>query len=247
MDASIDYKRLPNHIAIIMDGNGRWAKTRGLPRLAGHRRGAEAVDEVITAAREIGIRYVTLYAFSMENWNRPSHEIAGLMVLLKDFLVRKRQKLVSNEIRLEAIGDTNRLPSSVLKELEDTMVLTSGLSRMTLTLALSYSGRDEILRAVHRVMKDRASGRLQDDFLSAEQFASFLDTCETPDPDLLIRTSGEARISNFLLWQMAYTEIYFTETLWPDFGRRELLDAITEFQRRERRFGKTSEQLHIAK
>ena len=244
---TIDYKRLPNHIAIIMDGNGRWAKSKGLPRLAGHRKGAEAVDELITTCREIGIRYVTLYAFSMENWNRPSHEIAGLMALLKDFLVRKRQKLVANEIRLEVIGDTSRLPSAVMKELEDTMVLTSGLSRMTLTLALSYSGRDEILRAIHRVIKDRTSGRMQDDFISAEQFASYLDTCEIADPDLLIRTSGEARISNFMLWQMAYTEIYFTETLWPDFGRKELLAALTEYQTRERRFGKTSEQLHVAK
>lgn len=243
MDDVIDYTRLPRHVAIIMDGNGRWARARGLPRLAGHRQGAEAVDTVTTACREIGIRYLTVYAFSMENWSRPSHEIAGLMALLKDFLVSKRPKLIANEIRLEAIGDLDRLPPKVARELEETRTLTEDLSRMTLTLALSYSGRDEILRAVHRILHDRVSGRFKDDFLSSEQFASYLDTSELPDPDLLIRTSGEDRISNFLLWQIAYTEIYITPTLWPDFGRAELLDAIREYQSRERRFGRTSEQI----
>jgi undecaprenyl diphosphate synthase len=240
-----DLKKLPQHIAIIMDGNGRWAKERGLPRIEGHRRGSEVVDEIVTASRDLGVRYLTLYAFSMENWARPKDEIAALMALLKDFLINKRPKLLKNEIRLLSIGDVERLPADVLKTLRETEEATRGLDKMFLILALSYSARDEIVRVVNELLKEKERGDFRDNFISVERFSDYLDTAGIPDPDLLIRTSGERRISNFLLWQSAYTELYFCETLWPEFNREELVRAIGEYQRRERRFGKTSEQIAI--
>ncbi len=228
-----------------MDGNGRWARTKGLPRIEGHRRGSEVVDEIVTACREIGVRTLTLYAFSMENWARPKDEIVALMALLKEFLVSKREKLLKNEIRLVSIGDVERLPADVLNVLRETEEMTRHLDKMVLNLALSYSARDEIVRAVNQLLKEKERGEFRDDYISVERFSEYLDTSGMPDPDLLIRTSGERRISNFLLWQSAYTELYFSETLWPEFGRQELFKAIGEYQTRERRFGLISEQLHV--
>ena len=238
-----DLKKLPQHIAIIMDGNGRWARGRGLHRIEGHRRGSEVVDEIVTASRELGIRYLTLYAFSMENWARPKDEITALMALLKEFLIIKRKKLLKNEIRLLSIGDIERLPPPVLQVLRETEEVTRHFDKMFLILALSYSARDEIVRAVHSLLKEKESGEFQDNFISVKRFSDYLDTASVPDPDLLIRTSGERRISNFLLWQSAYTELYFSETLWPDFTQEELFKAIKEYQSRERRFGRVSEQV----
>ena len=236
-----DLKKLPQHIAVIMDGNGRWARERGLPRVEGHRRGSEVVEEIVTTCRDLGIRYLTLYAFSMENWARPKDEITALMALLKEFLIIKREKLLKNEIRLLSIGDTERLPPPVLAVLRETEEATRHLDKMFLILALSYSARDEIVRAVHALLKEKESGEFRDNFISVERFSEYLDTAGAPDPDLLIRTSGERRISNFLLWQSAYTELYFSETLWPDFTREELFKAIHEYQSRERRFGRVPE------
>lgn len=237
-----DLKKLPQHIAIIMDGNGRWAGQKGLPRVEGHRRGSEVVDEIVTASRDLGIRYLTLYAFSMENWARPKDEITALMALLQEFLISKRPKLMQHEIRLASIGDVERLPPSVLATLRETEELTRSNDKMLLLLALSYSGKDEIVRAINELLKEKENGAFQDNFISMEQFAKYLDTAGVPDPDLLIRTSGERRISNFLLWQNAYAELYFTDVLWPDFGKEEFYKAIAEYQTRERRFGKVSDQ-----
>lgn len=242
---SPDLKKLPQHISIIMDGNGRWAKSRGLPRIEGHRRGSEVVDHIVTECRGLGIRYLTLYAFSMENWARPKDEITALMFLLKEFLISKREKLVKNEIRLLSIGDIERLPPDVLKILKDTEELTSGFDKMCLILALSYSARDEIVRAVNSILKEKEKGSFRDDFISVERFSEYLDTSGIPDPDLMIRTSGEHRISNFLLWQSAYSELYFSDVPWPDFDKNHLIHAIEEYQGRERRFGKISEQIAV--
>lgn len=243
---SLDYKNLPQHVAIIMDGNGRWAKQRNLPRIAGHRQGSEVVEEIVEACRELGIPYLTLYAFSMENWARPKNEIDALMALLREFLVMKRPKLIKNEIRLETIGDESRLPNSVLNELNETKRQTAHLNRMTLVLALSYGARDEITRAINQLLREKEQGTLKDDFISVEQLGQYLDTRSLPDPDLLIRTSGESRISNFLLWQVAYSELIFTETLWPDFHKEDFLKTLEDYQRRERRFGQTSDQLRAS-
>jgi len=240
---NLDLKKLPQHIAIIMDGNGRWARERGLHRVEGHRQGSETVDEIVTACRELGIRYVTLYAFSMENWARPKDEIAALMALLKEFLIIKREKMLKNQIRLVSIGDVERLPEPVLTTLRETEAKTQDCDRMVLVLALSYGGRDELTRAVNTLLKEKEDGKFRDNFISVDLFSRYLDTSGMPDPDLLIRTSGESRVSNFLPWQLAYSELYFTDTLWPDFHREELYKAITEYQRRERRFGLTSEQV----
>ncbi len=238
-----DLKKLPQHIAIIMDGNGRWARERGLHRVEGHRRGSEVVDDVVTTCRTLGIRYLTLYAFSMENWARPKDEISALMALLKEFLISKREKLVKNEIRLLTIGDVDRLPTDVLEVLKQTEELTRHFDKMFLILALSYSARDEIVRAVNELLKEKDKGQYKDNFISVERFSDYLDTASIPDPDLLIRTSGERRISNFLLWQSAYTELYFSDIHWPAFDKEELFKAIGEYQKRERRFGRISEQI----
>ena len=241
---NFELKKVPQHIAIIMDGNGRWAQLKGLSRIEGHRRGMDRVDDIVAFCRELGIRYLTLYAFSMENWGRPKVEIEALMFLLKEMLVTKREKLSKNEVRLVATGDLERLPPDVLQTLRETEEMTQQFNKLVLNLALSYSGRDEIIRAVNCLLKEKETGRLRDSFISVDRFSDYLDTAGIPDPDLVIRTSGEFRLSNFLLWQSAYSELYFTDTPWPDFGREALTAALEEYQRRERRFGRTSEQIH---
>jgi len=240
----IDKENLPRHIAIIMDGNGRWAKKKSLNRISGHIKGVDTVREVVTACRELGIKVLTLYAFSMENWRRPQDEVAALMGLLKEYLLKEREEMVQNNIRLCAIGRLEDLPLDVLDALRETMKKTEHCNGMILNLALSYGGRSEILHAVQGIISDFKKGEINPDQINQQRFSQYLWTWGIPDPDLLIRTSGEFRISNFLLWQIAYTELYVTETLWPDFDRKELLKAIADYQSRERRFGLTSEQLN---
>ncbi|RLB41436.1 MAG: isoprenyl transferase [Deltaproteobacteria bacterium] len=233
----LDKSKLPVHVAIIMDGNGRWAKKQGLPRVQGHRKGADTVREVVKASREIGIKWLTLYAFSEENWKRSEMEINALMNLLERFLKGELEEMLKNGIRLRAIGRLYKLPSSTKKLLSQTIRQTSQGTEMTLTLALSYGGRQEILDAVRKIGSMVEKGQLRAEHIGEAHLASALYDPEMPEPDLLIRTSGEYRISNFLLWEIAYTELYITPTLWPDFSREEYLKAIAEFQRRERRFG----------
>jgi undecaprenyl diphosphate synthase len=240
---NIDKTRLPAHIAIIMDGNGRWAAKNSLVRIAGHKAGVKAVRDVVTASRELGIRYLTLYAFSVENWLRPNSEVNALMRLLREFLKKELKTMLDNDIRLISIGNYDALPQIVRKDLLETIEKTSQNSGMVLNLALSYSGRDEILRATRLILEAFRKGKLSSEELNQQLFSNYLYTTDIPDPDLLIRTSGEYRISNFLLWQTAYTEFYFTDVLWPDFRRKHLFDAIVDYQRRERRFGLISEQL----
>jgi undecaprenyl diphosphate synthase len=240
----IDKDKIPHHIAIIMDGNGRWAKKKSLNRISGHIKGVDAVREVVTACRELGIKVLTLYAFSMENWKRPKDEVKALMELLKTYLLKEAEEMVQNNIRLCAIGRLEDLPSDVQKTLRETMKKTNQCDGMILNLALSYGGRSEILYAVQGILSDLQNRKIKLKDLTPQRFSQYLWTRGIPDPDLLIRTSGEFRISNFLLWQVAYTELYVTETLWPDFDRRELLKAIADYQSRERRFGLTSEQLN---
>jgi undecaprenyl diphosphate synthase len=228
---------LPKHVAIIMDGNGRWAAQRHLPRIAGHREGISAVQEVVTVAREVGIEFLTLYAFSNENWNRPTMEVSQLMRLLGFYLKKELDSLMENKVRLVAIGQIDRLPKPVIRLLQTVEEKTRHNRGMTLVLALSYSGRADLIDAVRNVVDavQKKTILLQD--LSEETFADYLHTQAIPDPDLMIRTSGEVRISNFFLWQLAYTELYFTKTLWPDFRRKALLMALLDYQSRERRFG----------
>jgi len=240
----IGSEKLPQHIAIIMDGNGRWAKKKLLNRISGHMKGVDAVREVVTTCRELGIKILTLYAFSIENWRRPKGEVKALMGLLNDYLVREREKMIKNNIRLSAIGRLDDLPPTVQATLRETMKMTLPCDGMILNLALSYGGRAEILQAVKGVMSDLREGKVTPEEMTEQRFSQYLWTRGLSDPDLLIRTSGEFRISNFLLWQVAYTELYVTETLWPDFNREELLKAIADYQSRERRFGLTSEQLN---
>lgn len=235
----IDATNLPKHIAITMDGNGRWAKSKGKLRIFGHKNGVKAVRDTVEGAAEIGIKYLTLYAFSSENWNRPEKEVNALMTLLVSAINKETKTLMDNNIRLSTIGDINKLPSKAQKELQEAISKTKDNTRMTLVLALSYSGRGEILIAVKNIIKD---GKEPEEINEAT-FQQYLTTKSVPDPELLIRTSGEYRISNFLLWQIAYSELYFTDTLWPDFRRADLYKAILNYQSRERRFGKTTEQL----
>ena len=242
--AVIDPNKLPRHIAIIMDGNGRWAKKKNLGRISGHLKGVDAVREVVTACRELGIKVLTLYAFSIENWKRPAEEVMALMKLLKEYLIKETEEMIQNNIRLNAIGRLEDLPPDVQDVLKKTMEKTEKCDGMILNLALSYGGRSEILHAIQGILSDFGKGRIQSEEMNIQRFSQYLWTKGLPDPDLLIRTSGELRVSNFLLWQIAYTELYVTETLWPDFDRRELLKAIADYQSRERRFGMTSEQLN---
>lgn len=239
-----DKEKLPRHIAIIMDGNGRWAKKKSLSRISGHIKGVDAVREVVTTCRELGIGVLTLYAFSMENWQRPKEEVEALMSLLRDYLLKESSQMVDNDIRLSAIGRLEDLPAHVRTTLEEVMKQTAGCNGMILNLALSYGGRSEILHAVRGILSDLKEGKIREDEIDLPIFSQYLWTRGLPDPDLLIRTSGEFRISNFLLYQIAYTELYLTETLWPDFNREELLKALAEYQSRERRFGLTSEQIN---
>jgi undecaprenyl diphosphate synthase len=242
-----DRENLPEHIAIIMDGNGRWAQKHALGRIAGHRKGSEAVRRVVRSCRKLGVKYLTLYAFSSENWSRPEEEVSALMNLLVRYLRSEEKELMDNGIRLTAIGNIADLPDRVKKTLQKTMDKTAGNREMTLVLALNYGGRDEILEAVRKALAERDQGKLVTGKLTPELFSSYLYTAGIPDPDLLIRTSGEYRVSNFLLWQTAYTEFFFTDVLWPDFSEEHLTEAISDYQRRERRFGLTSEQLQRKK
>jgi undecaprenyl diphosphate synthase len=234
---SIDSRELPEHVAIIMDGNGRWAKNKGLGRIRGHQQGADAVREIVTLSREIGIRWLTLYAFSEENWKRPAHEVQALMKLLNRFLKSELGEMQENGIRLKTIGRTSSLPKRTRDILLEAMEKTASNSRMTLTLALSYGGRQEILDAVLKIAAQVQQGEITLDEITEEVVSDALYTSGMPDPDLLIRTSGEYRVSNFLLWQISYSEIYITPTLWPDFGKNEFMAAIRDYQRRDRRFG----------
>jgi undecaprenyl diphosphate synthase len=229
-------------VAVIMDGNGRWATQRGLPRVDGHRMGIRSVRSIVECARELGISHLTLYAFSSENWGRPEIEVTTLMGLLRDFLFKELPELSRQRIRLNVIGETGRLPGYVREALRHTMSATESNDEMTLSLALSYAGRNELVRAARRVAEDAVAGRIAPDDITEEAFAARLDTAGMPDPDLVIRTSGEIRVSNFLLWQAAYAEYVFTDVLWPDFGKAEFLQALDEYSRRRRRFGLTSEQ-----
>ena len=240
----IDREKLPSHIAIIMDGNGRWARKKFLNRISGHMKGVDAVREVVTACRELGIKALTLYAFSEENWKRPKEEVTALMGLLKKYLLKEQAEMLKNQIRLSVIGRMEDLPPAVQKTLIETIKKTKQCDGMILNLALSYSGRSEILHAVQDILSDFEKGRIRKEEIDPKRFSQYLWTRDIPDPDLLIRTSGECRISNFLLWQIAYTELYVTDTLWPDFDREELLKAIADYQSRERRFGMTSEQIN---
>jgi undecaprenyl diphosphate synthase len=239
----LDKARLPQHVAIIMDGNGRWAKLRGKSRIEGHRRGKTSVRAIVEMSRKIGIRYLSLYAFSTENWFRPHDEVDALMGLLEQYLAGERAKMMRYGIRLVTIGNRSRLPASVNSALEETIALTRHNQRMTVILALSYSGRDEIVRMAKRLAHEALERRLDPDDIDEGTVAAYLDSAEVPDPDLLIRTSGEMRISNFYLWQIAYSELYVTPTLWPDFRQTEYLEALLAYQRRRRRFGRTDEQL----
>jgi undecaprenyl diphosphate synthase len=234
----LDASQLPAHVAIIMDGNGRWAKKRLLNRIMGHERGSDTVRTIVRTSREIGIRYLTLYAFSTENWQRPKTEVEALMTLLKRFLKSEKSEMLQNGIRLRVIGQINRLPSGVRKALEETMTATRDNRRMDLILALSYGSRTEIVDMVQALAEKVRQGQIDPQAINAEVIADHLYTREIPDPDLLIRTSGEMRISNFLLWQIAYSEIFVTPTLWPDFSKDELLQILKDFQGRERRYGR---------
>ena len=235
----IDTNNLPKHIAITMDGNGRWAKTKGKFRIFGHKSGVKAVRDTIEGASEIGIDYLTLYAFSTENWNRPKKEVDALMFLLVSTINKETKTLMDNNIKLAAIGDLTALPKKCQEELKESIEKTKNNNRTTLILALSYSSRWEILNAIKQIVKEDITA----DQINEDLFSQYLTTKGVPNPELLIRTSGEQRISNFLLWQIAYSELYFTDVLWPDFRREDLFESIVEYQKRERRFGKTSEQI----
>ena len=239
----IDQNNLPQHIAIIMDGNGRWAKQHAMGRIRGHKKGAQAVRTTVTACREIGIQYLTLFAFSSENWGRPNEEVNALMSLLEDYLDKEASTLQKQEIMLTTIGNIERLYPPVKEKLLEVKKLTEHNDKMVLNLALSYGSRDEIIFAIKKMISDNRKGKLDIDDIDEDTVGRYLYTSNIPDPDLLIRTSGEYRISNFLLWQLAYTELYFTDVLWPDFKKDDLLKAIAVYQRRERRFGLTSEQI----
>jgi len=239
----LDKEKIPEHVAIIMDGNGRWAERHGKARFFGHERGVDSVRIVLKAAGEIGIKYLTLYAFSTENWNRPKKEVDALMELLVHAIEIETEELNKNNVRLSVIGDINSMPVKVRKKLEECMKILDSNTGINLVLALSYSAKWEIVNAVKCLLQESNENKINPEQINNELFESYLNTAKIPDPDMLIRTSGEYRISNFLLWQIAYSELYFTEKLWPDFGAEDLFKAIYDFQNRERRFGKTSEQL----
>ncbi len=239
----IDREKLPVHVAIIMDGNGRWAKNQSKPRVFGHRNGVKAVREVTEAAAELGVRYLTLYAFSTENWNRPAREVGALMSLLVETIRKEVSTMMENDIRLRAIGDIEKLPKHTKSALKEGIDITAGNARMSLILALNYSARWEITRATKMIAQEVSDGNLDWRDIDDQCISNHLATTGIPDPELLIRTSGESRISNFLLWQIAYTELYFSPVFWPDFRKDHLYHAIWDYQNRERRFGKISEQL----
>jgi undecaprenyl diphosphate synthase len=239
----LDPTRLPRHVAVIMDGNGRWAERRGLSRLHGHRIGKQSVRAIVETTRRLGIPYLTLYAFSTENWGRPPREVDGLMSLLRRYLATELDKMMKNEIRLLAIGNLRRLPPAVRDALRSTIEATRHNTKMTVILAVSYSGREEIASAMRRIARRVQRGELNPNAITPETVNEHLATAGIPDPDLLIRTSGEMRVSNFYLWQIAYSELYVTDALWPDFREREYLEALDYYQRRQRRFGRTASQV----
>lgn len=228
---------LPRHIAIIMDGNGRWAKSRGLPRTAGHKKGADSLRNVLNACRDAGVKYLTIYAFSSENWKRPTDEISDLMQLLRHYLERELQTMHENGVRMRFIGDLSQLDTDIRSSIKDAVEMTQRNHAFNLTVALSYGSRQELARAVRRIAADVESGKLKPGEVSEEHITQALDTADLPEPDLLIRTGGEHRLSNFLLWQSAYTELYFTPVLWPDFDKVHFMEALQDYARRERRYG----------
>jgi len=234
---------VPTHLAVIMDGNGRWATRRDLPRLRGHRAGAESVRSVVESCRYLGVDVLTLYAFSSENWSRPDQEVSGLMTLFDHYIDKERRRILDNDIRFDTIGDRSKLPGPLIEAIEDLEAASADNDEMILQVAVSYGGREEILAACRSLAEEVADGELRAGAIDAGLFASRLTTGGRPDPDLVVRTSGEQRLSNFLLWQIAYAELYFTDTLWPDYDEYDLVDAFYEFDRRERRFGKTGEQI----
>jgi len=234
---------IPKHVAIIMDGNGRWAKQNGQPRVFGHKNGVDSVRDIVEAAAEIDVKWLTLYAFSTENWNRPSLEVEALMTILVNALHQEIKRLMDNNIRLQAIGELPKLPEKCYHQLMEGIEKTKHNSRMTLVLALSYSGRWELTEAVRNIARDVYNDKLHPSLIDEHKITEYLTTKNMPDPELLIRTSGETRISNFLLWQLAYSEMYFTNKMWPEFRKNDFFEAIYDYQNRERRFGKTSEQL----
>ncbi|MFN5218224.1 MAG: isoprenyl transferase [Sphingomonadales bacterium] len=239
----IDPQRIPEHVAIIMDGNGRWAKKQGFLRIFGHRQGVHTVRNIVETAAELGVKYLTLYAFSTENWGRPKTEVNSLMQLLTDNIKKDTPRLMETGVRMQTIGNIEQLPASCIKTLEDTVEITKNNSRITLVLALNYSGRWDIIEAVRKIAAEVKAGNLEPENISQEDLNTALNTAPYPNPDLLIRTSGEQRISNFLLWEIAYSEIYFTNVLWPEFSTEDFYRAIIDYQGRERRFGKTGEQI----
>jgi undecaprenyl diphosphate synthase len=239
----LDHSRLPRHVAVIMDGNGRWAEQRGLSRLYGHRVGKDSVRAIVESSRKLGIKYLSLFAFSSENWNRPPREVDGLMALLRKYLASELGKMMRHGIRLLAVGSLRKLPPAVREALRSSIAATRNNTGMTVILAVSYGGREDIARAARAIARNVERGKLAPGQITEETVAEHLGTKGVPDPDLLIRTSGEMRISNFFLWQLAYTEMYITETLWPDFREREYFQALAFFQQRQRRFGRTAAQL----
>ncbi|HEB71281.1 MAG TPA: isoprenyl transferase [Nitrospirae bacterium] len=243
LEVKVDKTRLPMHIAIIMDGNGRWAEQRRMPRAEGHRIGVTRVDEIVTSCRKLGVNALTLYSFSLENWSRPSDEVSTLMGILKKYLIKELGRMLKENIRFNTIGNVEDLPGFAREVILDAKQKTKDNTGMTLTLALSYGSRDEIVRAARQLVKDVENKLVRAEEIDEDKFASYLDTKALPPPDLLIRTSGELRISNFLLWQIAYTELYFTDKLWPEFTSADLMEAIISYQSRERRYGKTRAQV----
>src|SRR3954463_7270652 len=246
MSPALAPTKLPRHVAVIMDGNGRWAQRRGLPRVEGHRRGAVAVREVVRAAREVGLRALTRYAFSSQNWQRPPEEVGTLMQLLRDYVIDERDEIMENDIRLIAIGDIDRLPSFVKDPLDALMRDSANNRSMTLCLALSYGGRESLVAVTRALCEAAVRGELRPDAITEEMLGGALQTGGLPQLDLLVRTSGEERLSNFLLWEAAYAELYFTDTYWPAFGKPELYEALESYRGRERRFGRTREQIRSA-
>jgi len=241
----IDLQRLPRHIAIIMDGNGRWAREQGKDRLYGHFHGVESVRDIVEGCAELGVEYLTLYAFSTENWDRPAYEVTGLMELLVETIRKETETLNKNNIKLHVIGDMNMLPEYARKELGESLEFTSKNTGLNLIMALSYSSRWELVQAVKQIATDVKTGKIEPEFITQDTLEQYLCTSQFPDPELMVRTSGEYRISNFLLYQLAYAELYFTNVRWPDFRKENLYEAILDFQKRERRFGKTSDQLQM--
>jgi undecaprenyl diphosphate synthase len=238
-EALLEHGNIPRHIAIIMDGNGRWAKKRGVPRLMGHRAGRESVREVVKGCVALGVEVLTLYTFSTENWNRPQREVQALMRILRETLKSERKELRANNVRLQVVGRERELPADVRAAIAETQAFLSGSTGLLLNLALSYSGRKELVDAVRRLLADDQESRIDPETVDDDLLSSYLYTAGLPDPDLLIRTSGEMRLSNFMLWQLAYTELWITDHLWPDFRRRHLYEAVSDYQRRERRYGRT--------